>query len=186
MVEFQEINDYMQEEVWETSGLAVSSKSHCACSDFLRPTHGWAESGSENWEALYDNLYIPFIHECPQVRVDSLTLGFFGRRHHLSHLMSFKIFLGLSLSILLSQVRLPAVPAGSYLSSQVCVRRCKSMCQEYRLMPDSREILETTLRITQSLLTSSFCRDRWVPLILFLWQWSLSTLTLYIDSTLWG
>lgn len=97
---------------------------------------------------------------CPQVRVNWLALGFFflslWERPHLSHLMSFKVFLGMNLSILLSQVRLPAVPAVSYLSSQVCVWRCEDPCQEHSLMPDSREILETIFRITHDFLMDSF------------------------------
>lgn len=154
MVEFYKINDYRQEKVWETSGLPGCSNSYWAGSDFLHPTHDQDESGSADWEVLFCGvLYVAlrwgWIH---------LPLGFlsFWERPHLSHLMSFKVFLGMNLSILLSQVRLPAVPAVSYLSSQVCVWRCEDPCQEYRLVPDSREILETVFRITHNLLMDSF------------------------------
>lgn len=175
--------------MWETSGLAGSSKSHCAGSDFLHPTHGRAESGSADWEDLCGDLYIAFISECPQVRMNSLALGFFFNFlewgiicHTLCHL---KIFLGLNLSILLSHVRLP-VPAVSYLSSQVCVWRCGYMCQEYRLMPDSREILETIFRITHNLLMNSLSGKRCILLMLFFKKVDLSTLNFNIDRSLWG
>lgn len=92
-------------------------------------------------------------------------------------------FLGLNLSILSSQVSLQAVPTVSYLSSQVCVWEDEDLCQEYRLMPvpntnpslsDSGEILEVTIRITQSshmeFLSKKICnwsihtilRERWL------------------------